>query len=107
MTVFADRVAVTSVTVGTGPMVLGPPVFSYQTWGNGYPDGFVYYGILDEITGEWEVGEGTLGFGGTQVARDKVLDSSSGGGLISWSVGVKIVYSTEPADSKNNDQGLF
>ncbi len=107
MAVFADRVAAISGSTGAGNMTIGLPVFSYQSWTQGYADGFVYYGILDEATGDWEVGEGTLSAGGTILARDVVIDSSNGGALVGFVAGDKIVYSPEPSTSKNMDQGLF
>lgn len=107
MTVFADRVAVTTTSTGTGPMALGAALFSYRSWAAGYPDGFVYYGIIDEATGDWEIGEGTLTSTGAQINRDVVLASSVGGALVSFVAGDKVVYSPEPGVSKDMDQGLF
>ena len=106
MTYFADRVAVITTTTGTGPITLGAPLLSYRTWAAGYPDGFVYYGILDEATGDWEVGEGTLSGAGSTLSRDLVLSSSTGG-LVSFVAGDKIAYSPEPGVSKDLDMGLF
>ena len=107
MTIFADRVAVSSSTTGTGAMTLGSPLFSYRTWGSAYADGFVYYGIVDEVTGDWEIGEGDLTVGGTILSRDVVLSSSTGGGLVNFVAGAKVVYSTEPGVSKNMNMGFF
>lgn len=107
MSIFADRVAVITTSIGTGAVILGAAVLSYRSWAAGYPDSEVYYGIVDEATGDWEVGEGTLSGTGSTLSRDVVLASSTGGGLVSFVAGDKVVYSPDPAISKDLDQGLY
>lgn len=105
---FADRVAEVSISTGTGSMALGvTPVLSYQSWASGYVDGAVLYGIVDEATGDWEVGEGTLSGTGILLTRTLVVDSSLGGTAVSFGVGNKIVFSTEISTSLTNDQGIY
>ncbi len=51
------------------------------------------YGILDFANGEAEWGEGTYNEGGgtRSIARDKVLQSTNGGGLVAFTVGAEKV----------------
>lgn len=105
MTRVADRVAVVSTSTGTGPMNLGAALPSYQDWATAFDDGPVYYGILDETTGEWEIGLGTLA--GLTLTRNSVLSSSNGGAPVSFAAGNKTVYCPEPAAAKTLDMGAF
>ena len=105
MTRVADRVAVVSISTGTGPMNLGAALPSYQAWSTAFEDGPVYYGIIDETTGEWEIGLGTLT--GPTLTRNSVLSSSNGGAPVSFAAGDKTVYCPEPAAAKTLDMGAF
>lgn len=102
---FADRVAVSSSSSGLGDFVLGAPLISYQAFSTAFTNGPVPYGIVDETTGEWEIGAGTLN--GTLLARTTVLSSSSGGGAVNFAAGLKTVYSPDPAAWRSLDQGSF
>ena len=111
MALFADRVAMASVSVGTGVMVLQSALISYRTFAAG---GFsaegsrAYYAILNEGDATWEVGLGTLTGAGTNLARDTVFASSAGGAAkVSFAAGTKSVYCTAPANSLINDQGAY
>lgn len=97
MTNLADRVAVISTTVGTGNFTLGAALASYRSFSAAFGNGPVYYGILDEATGDWEVGRGTLSGGGVTLARDVVYASSTGGAKVAFAAGNKTVYSPAPA----------
>lgn len=103
----ADRVAVVSTVTGTGAATLGAARPGYQTFTTALPDGQVYYGIIDEVTGEWEIGAGTLSGGGLALSRDTVLASTNGGALVPFVAGTKTVYCPEPAANKDLDQGTF
>ena len=106
MTRYADRVAQETQSTGTGPVTLTAAIASYQVWATAFTDGPVYYGIVDEATGEWEIGIGTLQ-GGTQLTRDTILSSSFGGAAVSFGPGPKTVYCPEPAASRPNDMGEY
>jgi hypothetical protein len=86
-------------------MTLGTPLVSYRSWSSAYSDGAVPYGIVDETTGDWEIGMGTLT--GATLTRTTVLSSSQGNLPVSWGVGNKTVYSPMPADHMSFDMGTF
>ncbi len=87
----ADRVRETSTTTGTGTLDLGGAVSSFQTFVSGVGSGSTCtYLIL--LGTEWETGEGTVTAGAPDtLSRDRVLDSSTGGSLVSFSAGTKNV----------------
>jgi hypothetical protein len=94
--VVKDRVKVTSTTTGTGTLTLGSAVAGYQSFsviGNGNE---TFYTIVGGT--QWEVGVGTYTSSGTTLSRDTVLESSTGGAKIDFSVGVKEVFVTYPAE---------
>ena len=71
-----DRVQETTATTGTGSVILGGAVASYQSFavvGNG---NLVYYTILNGNA--WEVGIGTYSTTGPTLARTTVLSNSNG-----------------------------
>ncbi len=87
----ADRVRETSTTTGTGTMDLAGAVSSFQTFVSGVGSGSVCNYLIIFGT-EWEVGEGTVTAGAPDtLSRDRVLDSSTGGALVSFSAGTKDV----------------
>jgi hypothetical protein len=95
--VLADRVRETTAVVGTGTATLLGAIASYQSFaaiGNGNT---VYYTIVDQSTGEWEVGIGTYTASGTLLSRDTVLSSSNAGSLVNFSAGTKDVWVDYPA----------
>lgn len=96
MLVISDRVKESSLTTGTGPVVLRFPVGAFQTFSNGIGDGnSTYYCI--ENGKRWEVGFGTYTQSNNSLSRDVVFDSSSGGAKINLD-GPSIVFCTLPAD---------
>jgi hypothetical protein len=103
----ADRVAVVTVVTGTGPASLGVARPGYQTFAAGLGDGPCYYGLIDDVTGEWEVGIGTLSAGGLTLTRDTCLSSSNGGAFVAFAAGDKTAYCPEPAFNKNLDMGNY
>jgi hypothetical protein len=95
--VLADRVRETTAVVGTGTATLLGAIASYQSFaaiGNGNT---VYYTIVDQSTGEWEVGIGTYTASGTTLARNTVLSSSNAGALVNFAAGTKDVWGDYPA----------
>ena len=101
--IYADRVAETTTTTGTGTLSLGGawtgggPTGGYQPFSSAcVNDQTVYYAITDGTN--WEVGRGTFLSGTDQLTRD-VLLSSSTGSFISFGAGTKIVWLDQPAAS--------
>ena len=96
MFVLADRVKETTITAGTGSVVLNAGYGAYQTFASGVGNANqTYYAIENDV--RWEVGVGTYTSATNSLARDTVLRSSDGGSLISLD-GVSTVFATYPAD---------
>ena len=94
--VLSDRVKETSVTSGTGSVVLTGAFGGFQAFSSTIGDGnTTYYTIENES--RWEVGIGTYTSDGNSLSRDTVLDSSDGGSKITLN-GVSRVFCTLPAD---------
>jgi trimeric autotransporter adhesin len=96
--VLKDRVKESTTTTGTGTLTLLGAATGYQSFaaiGNGNT---CYYAISSLGGGEWEVGIGTYTSSGTALSRDTILESSTGGGTIDLSAGVKDVYVVYPAE---------
>lgn len=91
----SDRVKESSITTGTGAVVLSGPYGGFQSFSNGIGDGnTTFYAIENGV--QWEVGEGVYTQSTNSLSRDRVFDSSSGGALISLD-GVSVVFCTLPA----------
>jgi trimeric autotransporter adhesin len=96
--VLKDRVKESTTTTGTGTLTLLGAATGYQSFaaiGNGNT---CYYAISSLGGSEWEVGIGTYTSSGTALSRDTILESSTGGGAIDLSAGVKDVYVVYPAE---------
>lgn len=96
--ILKDRVKVTSVTAGTGTITLGSAATGFQSFsviGNGNT---TYYAIVDETTGDWEVGIGTYTTAGPSLSRDTILESSTGGTAVNFAANSKSVFVTYPAE---------
>jgi hypothetical protein len=96
--VVKDRVRVSSVTSGTGPLTLGAAITGFQDFsviGNGNT---TYYTIVDPTTGDWEVGLGTYSSTGPSLARNTILESSNGGTAVNFLSNPKDVFVTYPAE---------
>lgn len=94
--VIADRVLETSTTTGTGTFTLAGAVAGYQSFaavGNGNT---TYYTLVDETSGDWEVGIGTYTSSGTTLSRTTILASSNSGSAVNFAAGVKQVFVTYP-----------
>ena len=93
--VLADRVLETTTTAGSGTITLAGAKQGYQSFslaiGNGNQ---TYYTIADQT--DWEVGIGT--YSANTLTRDTVLSSSSNGGKVTFSAGVKDVFVTYPSE---------
>lgn len=96
--VVADRVLETSTTVGTGTFSLDGATTGFQSFSSGVGDGnTTYYTIALESADEWEVGLGTYTLSGSTLSRDTILASSNSGSAVSFSAGIKNVFTTYPA----------
>ena len=88
-----DRVRETSISPGTGTAVLAGAALGYQTFSAGVgANNTTYYVIADQSGANWEVGYGTVGAGGTTLARTTVLSSSNAGSLVNFSSGTQDVW---------------
>lgn len=93
-----DRVKETSSTAGTGTLTLAGTSSGFQSFsviGNGNT---TYYAIVDNTTGDWEVGIGTYTSAGTTLSRDTILESSNGGAAVNFAANSKDVFVTYPAE---------
>jgi len=98
-----DRVKETSTTGGTGTITLSGAVAGFQSFsavGNGNS---TTYAIVDNVTGDWEVGMGTYTASGTTLSRTTVLSSSAGGALVNFATNAKEVFVTFPASSVSTE----
>lgn len=91
---FADLVREFSHSVGPADFVLDGALPGHRRFGDVVPAGARFHYAIAGVTNpnEWEAGEGELGSGGTLVRSP--LASSSGGGLVAFSAGLKVVALT-------------
>lgn len=103
--VWADRVAETSTTTGTGAFTLSGAVDRYRTFGSVMSTSDTCYYAIEGAasTGEWETGLGTYS-GANTLTRTTVLASSNGGAAVNFSAGTKVVVLTQTA--ANTTPGL-
>lgn len=93
--ILADRVKESSVTSGTGSVVLAGPYGGFQSFDEGIGDGnSTWYAIENGI--QWEVGRGTYSSLTNTLSRDSIYDSSNNSARINLA-GVSIVFVTLPA----------
>jgi Chaperone of endosialidase len=91
--VLADRVKETTTSPGTGTATLNGAAAGYQSFSAGIgASNTTYYTIADQSGSNWEVGYGTIGAGGTTLARTTVLASSNSGSLVNFSSGTQDVW---------------
>lgn len=94
--VLKDRVKETTVSTGTGAVVLGGASTGYQSFSVIGDGNTTYYTITDGTS--WEVGVGTYTAATLSLSRDTILESSNSGNAVNWGVGVKDVFCTMPAE---------
>lgn len=93
--VLADRVKETSISSGTGSVVLNGVFGGFQSFASAIGDGnSTFYAIENET--RWEVGIGTYTASTNSLSRDTVLSSSSANDKVDLN-GVSIVFCTYPA----------
>tara|TARA_R110001606_G_scaffold75084_5_gene174053 strand:- start:774 stop:2162 length:1389 start_codon:yes stop_codon:yes gene_type:complete len=97
--VSADRVKETSTTVGTGVFTLDGTSAGFKTFSSvcGTGDRF-YYTIVNNDSGEFEVGEGILNATG-EIIRSTILSSSNSDSIVTFGAGSKDVFITAAASS--------
>jgi hypothetical protein len=107
--VIADRVKESCTSPGTGTVTLLGAATGYRTFSAGVgASNTTYYVIADQSGANWEVGFGTVGSGGTTLARTTVLSSSNSGSLVNFSSGSQDVfcdYTAETAILASNNPG--
>ncbi len=94
--VLKDRVKETTVSTGTGAVVLGGASTGYQSFSVIGDGNTTYYTITDGTS--WEVGVGTYTAATLSLSRDTILESSNSGNAVNWGAGVKDVFCTMPAE---------
>lgn len=85
-----NRVKETTTTVGTGTIALGGASVGCVTWNSVFNTGAIVRYVIDDLAGNWEYGDGTLGSG--TIARTTVLGSSNNGALVNFGAGTKYVF---------------
>ena len=93
--VLKDRVKETTVTTGTGAVVLGGASTGYQSFSVIGDGNTTYYTITDGTS--WEVGVGTYTAATLSLSRDTVLGSSNNNNPVDFLAGIKDVFVTYPA----------
>lgn len=94
----ADRVQETTVTQGTGTVVLAGAVTGYQSFAVVGDTNTTYYTIADQSGSNWEVGIGTYYSGNVSLARTTILASSNSNATVNFGAGTKSVFITYPAE---------
>ena len=94
----ADRVKESCTSPGTGTVTLGGAVTGFQSFSSAIgATNTTYYVIADQSGGNWEIGLGTVGAGGTTLARTTVLASSNGGSLTNFASGSQYIWVDYPS----------
>ena len=97
-----DRVLETASAPGTGTVTLLGASLGYQSFNTALTSGSTtYYTIADLGGANWEVGIGTF-TAPDQLARNTILESSSGGSAVNFSSGIQNVFITYPAEKSVN-----
>ncbi|CAB4126909.1 hypothetical protein UFOVP84_33 [uncultured Caudovirales phage] len=97
MAELGNRVKETTTSIGTGPIVLGGPVTGCVSFNSTFNIGATVRYVYDDLTGNWEYGDGILGSG--TITRSVVLGSSNSGALVNFGAGTKYVF----CDAINTD----
>ena len=96
--IVADRVQETAVSPGTGTITLLGASLGYQTFSAGIgANNTTFYAIADQSGANWEVGLGTVGAGGTTLARTTILASSNSGSIVNFATNTQNVWCDYPA----------
>lgn len=91
----AARVQETTTTTGTGTLTLAGAVAGYKTFSSRMATSDTcWYAIVDNATGAWETGLGTLA-SSTTLARTTIVQSSNADAAVSFAAGTKNVFITQ------------
>ncbi|HZF95778.1 MAG TPA: hypothetical protein VEZ20_13010 [Allosphingosinicella sp.] len=103
---FADLVREASWGTGAGDLALGGAVAGHRRFADAVPPGARFHYCIAGVThsGEWEVGEGELGSGGT-LLRTPIVSSAGEGEAVSFAAGLKSVALTVAAEWFSNAGG--
>lgn len=102
MPVLQDRIQETTTTGGTGTLTLAGAVTGYRSFNAAFTLGDITYYTIDNGSGEWEIGVGTVGSG--TLSRNSVLESSNANALVNFSAGTKRVFCSAPTKVLLPDQ---
>lgn len=92
-----DRVKETTISGGTGSVTLNGAVFGFRSFADTVGIGNkTYYGIIDNVSGQWEIGIGTIVDAST-LSRDYVFQSTDGVTHVSFAEKKKVVIIDVPA----------
>jgi hypothetical protein len=95
---FADLVREACWATGAGDLALGGAIAGHRRFADAVPPGARFHYCIAGVThsGEWEVGEGTLGSGDT-LLRWPIVSSAGEGAAVAFSAGLKSVALTVAA----------
>lgn len=94
-----DRVKETSTTTGTGDFTLAGAQTGFKAFSAVCSSGDTFfYTIVNNVSGEFEIGEGTFTAGGA-LQRDTVLSSSNSNSAVTFGAGSKDVFLTAASDA--------
>ena len=93
-----DRVQETTITTGTGTVLLAGAVTGFQSFAVIGNANTTYYTIADQAGSNWEVGIGTYYLANTSLARTTILASSNSNAAVTFGTGIKNVFVTYPAE---------
>ena len=93
MAKLGDRVQETTTTTGIGQLTLGGAVTGYVTFNSTFSNGDIVWYVIDNGSGDWEIGSGTVGTG---TLTRSVFQSSNANALVPFTAGTKRVFCTAP-----------
>ncbi len=99
--IYADRVADSTLTTGTGALTLDAPSFTgYQNISDVCSNGdTIYLTVAHPTLDQWEVGQYTYGAGTGVLTRTVIFSSSNADAAVNFSSGPKSVIAGMPARS--------
>ncbi len=105
MVKLVNRAKVTTATLGTGPVTLGPAVDGFQSFAAaGVTEGDVLRYVIEEGDA-WEIGTGSYAVAGPSLTRG-VIESSAGGAPISLAGSATLFVTATAAEfAKTYDGG--
>jgi len=101
--VLNDRVLETSTSTGTGTFALLGASTGFQSFtAAGIANNQTYYAIVNQSSGEFETGYGSVNLAGNVLTRTTVFVSSNSNTLVNFGAGTKNVFCTYPASKSVN-----